>query len=271
MTIHGLEATHEGTLYRHLIPPFIRRQTQLVAVSEETKRAVDAGLPGARVVVVNNGIRDVFYAKSKRQDNLRIIVRETGLELSQLEQSRILYSNGRLVKRKGVQWFVENVMPGLVQESDQPLLYLISSTGPDQAFIEETIRKHHLEAQVKLLGRIPDDLRDILYNTADIFVMPNIPVPNDMEGFGLVALEAASCGTMVVASNLEGISDAIHDSNNGLLVEPQNADEYRRTILTTLRRPSLNPMAVRNYTLAHYSWETAATEYIAVMQNVSKS
>ncbi|MEJ0072837.1 MAG: glycosyltransferase [Candidatus Saccharibacteria bacterium] len=48
-----------------------------------------------------------------------------------------------------------------------------------------------------------------LYNASDLFVMPNIPVANDIEGFGLVATEASSCGTPVIGSDLEGIKDAV--------------------------------------------------------------
>jgi glycosyltransferase involved in cell wall biosynthesis len=103
---------------------------------------------------------------------------------------------------------------------------------------------------------------------ADLFVMPNVPIANDMEGFGLVALEAASCGTMVVASDLEGIKDAIIDGKNGVLVKPGDANKYIEVINRELKHHSLNLGAVRDYTLSHYSWDETAAQYATLMQQL---
>ena len=60
--------------------------------------------------------------------------------------------------------------------------------------------------------------------------MPNVRVAGDMEGFGLVAVEAATRGTLVVASALEGIRDAVVDGSTGILVEPEQPDQLIETI-----------------------------------------
>jgi glycosyltransferase involved in cell wall biosynthesis len=262
MTIHGLEATYRNPLYRVMVTPFIRRQTRLVAVSNETKRKVEQGLPGAHPPVIFNGLRDSFYEAKDRAENLQLIAREAGIPLEQLQASKLLHTNGRLVRRKGVLWFVDTVMPQL----DTSVLYLVSGKGKDQEVIEAAIKEHGLEQRVKLLGRVSDELLQALYNTADIFVMPNIPVPGDMEGFGLVALEAASCGTTVVAAQLEGIQDAIIDGRNGLLVHPGDTAAYVEVIGRELQNRSLQSETVRAYTLAHYSWDETARQYVALMQ-----
>jgi glycosyltransferase involved in cell wall biosynthesis len=271
ITVHGLEVTKEGGFYRKLIFPSMRRQTQIIAISEETKRAVDNAFPGKEVAIIHNGLRDVFYSAKPREHNLAIVARETGIDISTLEQSCILYTNGRLIKRKGVEWFVSSVMPKLVSDTTHHILYLVSGTGIDQVVIEAAIREHDLQGQVKLLGRVSDELRDVLYNVADVFIMPNIPVSNDLEGFGLVALEAASCGTTVIASDLEGISDAIHDHKNGLLIKPLSTAAYYKVITETLSKPLLKPEEIRQYTLSNYSWDTAATAYVVAMQKLSNS
>jgi glycosyltransferase involved in cell wall biosynthesis len=102
-----------------------------------------------------------------------------------------------------------------------------------------------------------------------MFVMPNIPVVNDVEGFGLVALEAASCGTMVVASQLEGIQDAIIDGKNGTLVPSTDAAKYVEVITQELAKPRLTRQAIRDYTLANFSWTKAADQYAAIMQRLA--
>lgn len=268
MTIHGLEATYANPVYRAIVPPAIRRQNQLVAVSNETKQKVLEGLQGSNPAVIFNGLRDSFKTSRTRDENLRLIAHETGISYEQLANSKILHTNGRLVRRKGVLWFIDNVMPQLLA-TGQPVLYLVSGKGKDQEIIEAAIAEHKLDQSVKLLGRVSDQVLQALYNTADMFVMPNVPIKNDMEGFGLVALEAASCGTLVVASKLEGIQDAIIDGQNGVLVNPGDVAGYVNAITRELTARTVSPEAVRNYTLSHYSWDETARQYAALMQAVS--
>jgi glycosyltransferase involved in cell wall biosynthesis len=73
-----------------------------------------------------------------------------------------------------------------------------------------------------MLGRVDDADREDLLRGVDLFVQPNIPVSGDMEGFGLVTIEAAMRGTPVVAADLEGIKDAVIDGRTGILLPPQD-------------------------------------------------
>jgi glycosyltransferase involved in cell wall biosynthesis len=73
---------------------------------------------------------------------------------------------------------------------------------------------------------VDDVRRDELMAGADLFVQPNVAVLGDMEGFGLVAIEAAMRGTVVVASDLEGLSDAVQDGVTGDLVASGDAEAW---------------------------------------------
>jgi phosphatidylinositol alpha-1,6-mannosyltransferase len=262
LTVHGKEATYAHPLYRLIVPPFVRRQTQLIAVSNETKKMVQHALPGTNPHVIFNGLNDSFYMPGTRDAQLVTVGLAIGKKLSELKKYKIIHTNGRLVRRKGVLWFIDNVLPELLAK--QPVLYLVSGIGKDQEVIEAAIREHGLEQNVYMLGRVSNELLHSIYNAADVFVMPNIPVANDMEGFGLVA----SCGTMVIASKLEGIQDAIIDGKNGVLIEPLHVAEYVTVLNRELHKPSLNRMAVRDYTLRHYAWSKAAEEYEALMSRL---
>jgi phosphatidyl-myo-inositol dimannoside synthase len=263
IVIHGLEVTHKNALYRLLVLPFIERQTAFAAVSEGTKQAAIAALGrvgSGRVEVIRNGLSDVFYSARPRGEQLRIVAHEADLALHRLNRSRILVTAGRLVKRKGVSWFVDNVMPRIVAD-DPGVLYLVAGSGPQRAEIELAINRHGLTDNVKLLGRVPDECLKALYNTADVFLMPNVPVADDIEGFGLVAVEAASCGALVVASDLEGISDAVVNGKNGYLVPAGDAAAYTAIITRELAARTQSPDSVRQYTLDHYSWAETAAAY----------
>lgn len=266
ITIHGKEATYANPIYKMLVPSFVRKQSRVVAVSNETKTQAQQAFPGLDPLVIFNGLSDKFYERS-REVSLNTVAMALGMTVQDLQRYKILHTNGRLVRRKGVLWFVDKVMPKLTA-TGKPILYLVSGKGKDQELIEAAIAQHQLGDNVKLLGRVSDEVLRGLYNAADLFVMPNIPVANDMEGFGLVALEAASCGTPVVASKLEGIQDAITDGKNGILVTPTDAVAYAEVITRELTAPSLQAAAVRDYTLTTFAWTKVAEQYAAVMQQL---
>jgi phosphatidylinositol alpha-1,6-mannosyltransferase len=114
-----------------------------------------------------------------------------------------------------------------------------------------------LEKRVLLLGRVSNATRKILLNAADIFIMPNITVADDVEGFGIVVLEAGSCGLPVVASNIQGIKDAVTQGQNGYLVEEGDAAGFAKKIQSM----DLDKEVVRKHVIARYSWEEIYLEY----------
>lgn len=268
ITIHGKEATYGNPLYKLIVPPCIVSQDRLVVVSDDTRETVKKAFPGTDPLVIFNGVSDTYYMPDKRDEQLAMVAAAAGMSVDELRQRRLILTVGRFVRRKGVLWFIDTVLPELVK-ANPSVLYLVAGDGKDREVIEAAIVDRKMGDYVKLLGRTPDNVRAALYNVADIFLMPNIPVANDMEGFGLVALEAASCGTTVVASNLEGIPDAIRDGKNGILVEPGNVEAYIKTIERELKHRSIDPEAVRVYTLAKYAWAGRAQEYEAAMQQLA--
>ena len=93
-----------------------------------------------------------------------------------------------------------------------------SEYTPERGTIQKIVDRCNLQGRVLLLGEVSDEDRKLIYNASDIFIMPNITVPGDVEGFGIVALEAGSCGLPVVASNIQGLRDAVINGKTGYLV-----------------------------------------------------
>jgi glycosyltransferase involved in cell wall biosynthesis len=83
---------------------------------------------------------------------------------------------------------------------------------------------------IKHLGCLPYSEVEMLYARADAFLMPNIAVEGDMEGFGLVCLEASAHGAPVFASNIDGIPDAIINNRNGFLLPPEDAGAWAEVL-----------------------------------------
>ncbi len=189
---------------------------------------------------------------------------------SRLRDRKVLLTVGRLIERKGVVHFLTEVMPRIIAQR-QDICYLIVGEGPQRELIETRIASLHLEDYVVLVGRVDDDTLRAAYHLCDLFIMPNIPVQHDIEGFGLVALEAAAAGRYVVASRLDGIPEAIVPGQNGVLLDPLDSESFASTILELLaddqQREILGRKA-RKFVQGHYSWDIVAKRYQALFMRV---
>lgn len=263
--VHGLDLTYQSPFYqKYWVQKFLPALDSLIAVSAETKnQALQKGIPEDKVSVIANGIEsEILIQKHTRAELAQVIHQALSTQI-------VLFTGGRLIKRKGVAWFIRSVLASLPSDA----LYVVAGGGPDEENIRHAIKETGLENRVILLGRVSPEQYTILLNTIDIFIQPNIPVPGDMEGFGIAVIEAAACGRLVVASRLEGLKDAIIEGENGLLVEPENTDAWIAAITKLLQdtaaREALGKKAAL-YTKEHYHWATISKQYIATLERLMK-
>ena len=141
--------------------------------------------------------------------------------------ARTVLCFGRLVPRKGALWFAQHVLPRL--PADVGLVVAGPSTQPEQRALLESLPR------VRYLGAVDADTLASLVRDADVVAMPNIPTPEaiDVEGFGLVAIEASSLGGRLLASRLQGLVDAVVDGVTGTLVEPGDAQAWADAVLAS--------------------------------------
>jgi glycosyltransferase involved in cell wall biosynthesis len=263
VVIHGLDITFGNPLYQAVVPRAVRRASEVFCISQAAAdEAAKRGVPREKLIVIPLAVDDKLYGKATRAD-----LRE---RLQLAADSQLLLTVGRLVKRKGVAWFIAGVLPELVKQFPN-LIYLVVGEGPNRPEIEEAIAKTKLTNHVRLLGRVKDDLYEAAYNGADIFVMPNVPVPNNIEGFGLVVLEAALCELPVVGAETEGIQDAVANGKNGILVPVQDVRAFNHYISHFLSNPA-DAKAFgkhsRIFTLDNYQWDSIADRYIEVYKSL---
>jgi phosphatidylinositol alpha-1,6-mannosyltransferase len=91
---------------------------------------------------------------------------------------------------------------------------------------------------VRFLGRVPDDELLATYGAADLFVLAAREERPDVEGFGLVYLEANACGKAVVGTTSGGVPDAVVPGKTGLLVAPDDALAFARAVIELLSDPA---------------------------------
>jgi len=264
---HGLDITYKNAFYQAVVLPFVRRVDVLITISKATRdEALKRGVKSEKIQVIPLGTHDDYG--QVRPDRKAL---EAAINLS-LENKTLLLTTGRLVKRKGVAWFIGHVLPELVSRN-QNIIYLVAGEGAERPAIEAAITKHQLSDHVALLGRVSDETRSLLYQSSDIFVMPNIVVPADMEGFGIVVNEAATAELPVVASNIEGIVDALADGKNGIMVPTRDAERFIEEITKLIDDPKYRRQfgkLAREYTLETYDWKQIARAYLEIYEKLSR-
>lgn len=196
----------------------------------------------------------------------RVVSDGQNVPVEEIGDEQFVLFFGRIFARKGPRWFAENVLPLL---DDEILFYVVGTIWDEQ---DGTYLRNH--PRVRMPGAFPADISlDEFYSLkrrAIAIVMPNQNNPDgtDVEGFGLTALEAADNGAPLIASDLEGIRDAVMHGKTGFLEPAEDArawaariDELRQWSIE--QRKEFSNEAVRCLR-QHYSWERVATDTASV-------
>jgi len=271
--VHGLDINYGSAslgvwyekilifLYQKLwVGKFIKSIDKLIAVGNETiKVAVEKGVAREKLVFIPNGVDTEKNLIEASRANLEKIL---GISI---QGKKVLLTSGRLAKRKGVAWFIQNVMPKLGAE----YLYVIAGDGKDKENVASAIAKQKMEGRVFPLGYVTDEVRNKLWATCDLFIQPNIKIAGDMEGFGISVIEAGACRLPVLASNLEGLKDAIKEGKNGFLIEPENPEAFASKINELFANGSPREIfgqQVRDFVVENYQWQNIAKQYLSEIE-----
>jgi phosphatidylinositol alpha-1,6-mannosyltransferase len=95
----------------------------------------------------------------------------------------------------------------------------------------------------------------------------------DVEGFGMVALEAAAAGKPVIATRCGGIPDAVEDRESGILVEPGNRDRLSEAIVSLLKNPQIAAamgQSGRQRAEKEFTWGSVVSRYEATFRHRSE-
>lgn len=137
---------------------------------------------------------------------------------------KIVFSLGRLVAYKGYEYLIE-----AARFLDDDYVLLIGGTGPLKAELDEKIKMLGLEGKVVLLGRVSDEDLPAYYGACELFCLSSV---QKTEAFGIVQIEAMSCGKPVVATNIpgSGVSWVNAHGQSGLNVAPESGRELAEAI-----------------------------------------
>lgn len=268
VTVHGLDITYQNRLYQRLAPGWLRQIDRLISVSNHTREeCLRRHIRPDHCEVIPNGVYADEFATPPTAAGIARLEQLAG---DKLRGRKVLLTVGRLIERKGVAHFVANVLPQIVAQQPD-ICHIVIGEGPHHAAIERRINEHGLGNHVAMLGQVDEATLKAAYHRADLFIMPNIPVPNDVEGFGLVALEAGASGAYVVANRLDGIPDAIVDGQNGTLIDDPR--EFAATVIELLgdeQHLAALGRSAHDYVAAHFDWSIIARRYLDSFEQVAR-
>ena len=281
--VHGLDITYAhqksimGKIYRFFNIPALKNLDKLIMVGNHTiDEAIKIGIPQKKCVFIPNGINiKKIYEPHTRSELEKLLSTQTNLPIEYFKEKKIILRVGRFVPHKGLHWFIDQVMPEL------PSDYILVGAGghnpkaigdkENYTVCQKYIREKNLTSRVVLFPNIPQKKMNILFNTVDLYISPNIEIPGSMEGFGLNVLEAIVCERPVISANLQGLKDAIKDEANGFLVKAENTLAWKNKIEEVLS-PTFNRQTfikkAKKYTLDNFTWERIGKKYLQILKNL---
>ena len=252
VTACGLDVLFPNNFYQWMIRRTLPYAVKVICISKATAAHVRrSGVAEEKISILPCGI--FFEGLSSFDDPHNV--------------SPSLITIGRLIPRKGVAWFLSSVFPQL-RKKYPGMTYDIVGEGPERKTIERICREYAFGNAVRMHGAVTEKKKAELLSRADLFVMPNVPIEGDMEGFGTVCIEASSRGVPVVAARLEGIEDAVVEGRTGFFFHPRDGDSCVQAICRALDAP-LDRQMVFSEAEESFSWEMLSAQWKHVIFSAS--
>lgn len=214
---------------------------------------VDARVSLSKLVLIPCGV------KISSQNRSKIILKE------KLIRKYVIGNISRMTREKGQEVIIK-AAPIILKEIPQAIFLLVGD-GPDRTYYESIIKKNRLENYFILTGFV-EDTRDY-YSLMDIFIFPTTW---EMEGFGIVSIEAMMYGVPVIASNMRPVSEVIIDHQTGLLFKPYSSEDLAEKIIEIYRDLALRDKIVkgaRERVYKKYTIENASNKIYEVLYDAT--
>ena len=186
-----------------------------------------------------------------------------------IEGKKVIVSVGRLVHRKGQDHLIE-AMPEILKSVPDAHVLMVGK-GPYLEHLAKLVALNKLENHVSFIGRIQyEDLPKFIC-AGDVFAMPSRSrlAGLEVEGLGIVYLEASSCGLPVIAGSSGGAPDAVIDGVTGFVVDGTNNQEIAKAaikILTDPEKAQHMGEAGRQWIIDHWRWEIWSSRFNQLLE-----
>jgi phosphatidyl-myo-inositol dimannoside synthase len=244
---HGIEVWRPISNWKK---KFLQKHCKVWAVSNFTKQELMQRhyISEQHIKVLNNSL-DPFFTAPSTFEKPDYLINRYGIA----QDSFVLFTLTRLSSsehRKNYDTVITSVLN--LKEDFPNLIYIIGgkADAQEEARLMQIISQNGLEKKVKLIGFIDEQEITEHFLLADSFILPS-----SKEGFGIVFIEAATCGCQVIGGNIDGSTDALLNGELGQLINPNNEKEITNAIRKVLTLKGHRPEKQRELALEHFSFE----------------
>jgi phosphatidylinositol alpha-1,6-mannosyltransferase len=248
-------------LFRHAITKISKNVDSLTHLGEFTKNAMLPAIADkSKLVKIAPGIDVDHFAPS--EIDLKLV------EKHKLQNRRVIVCVGRLVHRKGQDKLIE-AMPEILKEFPDAVLLLVGQ-GPIRSMLDKSIRHLGLEHKVIFTGRIKFEDLPKYIQLGEVFAMPSRDrfFGLEVEGLGIVYLEASACGVPVIVGKSGGAPDAVIENQTGLIVDGTNPKEISDAICKLLGDKDLATQMGRQgrqWVVENWRWQIWSEKFNALL------
>lgn len=259
--VHGEDvvAARKSRQLRWMVDRVFKSADLLVANSGNSARLLheDWRVPAARIRVMHPGVDARRFVPGERDESIRGRLGWSG--------HTVLLTVGRLQRRKGQDMLIR-ALPRIARDVPD-VLYAIVGDGAERANLERLAVEHGVADRVRFHSGLGDGLLADCYRQCDLFVLPNRDDDGDIEGFGMVLVEAQACGRPVLAGASGGTAETMAIPETGEVVPCETPEPLAAAVVRLLSdRARLDAMgrAGRIHVAARFDWESLADEAAAL-------
>lgn len=266
--VHGEDVNTASQSREHafLVRRVLRHARWSVANSQNSRRLLmeQWGLPANRVCVLNPGVDTTRFVPQPVSSSIR---RQLGWG-----ERPVLLTVGRLQKRKGQDQMIR-ALPR-IRETVPHVLYSIVGAGEERGSLEKLVRQLDLENHVEFRGEPADDELIACYQQCDLFALPNREINGDIEGFGMVLLEAQACGRPVLAGASGGTAETMQVPTTGRVVPCETPDKLAEVVAELLANEPLRKAmgkAAREWVVERFDWASLSLQAKEIFASTGSS
>ena len=186
-----------------------------------------------------------------------------------LTEKKVIVSVGRLVHRKGQDILIE-AMPAIIRDVPEAHILMIGE-GPYRSYLENRVKALGIQERVTFIGRIQYADLPRYICVGDLFVMPSRSrlAGLEVEGLGIVYLEASACGLPVIAGDSGGAPDAVIEGETGLVVDGTSKSDVAAAVVELLLDPDRSKaMGIRGrqWIIQEWRWEIWSARFAELLK-----
>jgi phosphatidylinositol alpha-1,6-mannosyltransferase len=250
-------------IFRQLLRKISRDVDVLTYLGEYTKNAIKKVVSDqSKLIKIAPGIDVDHFKPSEKSTDL--------IHKLNISNRPVIVSVGRLVHRKGQDKLIV-ALSQVIKDFPTAVLLLVGE-GPIKYMLQKLVQHHSLEKNVIFAGRVQLDELPRYIQLGQIFAMPARDrfFGLEVEGLGIVYLEASACALPVIVGNSGGAPDAVISEKTGLIVDGTSPDQIAKSIKTLLQQPELAKRygsAGREWVVNEWRWEIWSKRFNSLLLN----